>query len=105
MHSWRYSSNLNLNTGVAQSPEHCFGNFVGSRLRCLIRFCQISDDLPLALARNFAVAPERRHRAFMPEVLAPCLKLFGGFADFEAELDERVSKTMRIEIRQVSLFE
>jgi hypothetical protein len=36
----------------------------------------------------------------MPEVLAPRLELFGGFADILAGVDKGISKAMRVKIRQ-----
>jgi hypothetical protein len=69
-----------------------------SLLSCCRR--QPAYDFPLAPARNFAVAQKGRQTFLMPEVPAPRLKLFGGFADIPARLHKGISEAMRVKIRQ-----
>ena len=54
---------------------------------------------------DLAVAKKSRQDLFMAKILAPCLELFGRFADILAELDQRVSKAVRIEIWQTGANE
>src|ERR1019366_8775682 len=78
--------------------------FTYIRLPILLRCCQGSYDFPLAVTRNFAVAGKSRQDLFMPEVLAPRLELFRGLTDILAELDKCISKAVRVEVWQASLY-
>ena len=87
--------------GLAESSENGFGDFINSIGR-LVRVClsQVTDNLPLALTRNFTIAYKSGQHLFMAEILTPCFKLFRGMADLFAELNKGISEAVWIKVRQ-----
>jgi len=53
---------------------------------------------PLTLTSYLAITQKGRQYFFMPEILAPCLELFRGFAHLLAKLNQSISETVRVEI-------
>ena len=61
--------------------------------------------LPPPGTLNLPVAQKGRQHFLMPQVLAPRLELLRGFADFLPKPNQRVSETLRIEVRQTGAGE
>ena len=80
--------------------NNLFGVHDAQNRYLLPRFVAQNLASSLALIFNLSIVDKGRQDLFVSEVLAPGLELFGRITDILAELNKRISKAVRVEIRK-----
>ena len=94
-----------VNTRLTQSFEQYICDFVSISLHALLRDCQVAYDFSLPMTLNRAITQKGSQDLLMSQVLAPRLELFWSLADLLPQMDQGVSETMGIEIREAGADE